>query len=155
MCDYSLHALASRPARAGEKLVSTSFPGTATRGFRSESERDVAVCLMPGTELGFESDVRYRQFWFWKCSAGFSVARFRKIEAESHEHQDALEFPDGRIVLLTTLLSNQRAHVLQLPPTGKGYGVARTEREVKSLSTPDSGPPLPAYQRPLRSFWLS
>jgi hypothetical protein len=30
-------------------------------------------------------------------------------------HHDALEFPDGRIVLLTHLLSGQHATVLQLP----------------------------------------
>lgn len=26
MCDYSLHLIASRPARVGDKLISTSFP---------------------------------------------------------------------------------------------------------------------------------
>ena len=30
-------------------------------------------------------------------------------------HYDALEFPDGRIVLLTTLCEGQQATVLQLP----------------------------------------
>ena len=30
-------------------------------------------------------------------------------------HHDALEFPDGRIVLLTRLVPGQRATVLQLP----------------------------------------
>ena len=33
MCDYSLHAIASRPARVGEALVSTHFRGSATLGF--------------------------------------------------------------------------------------------------------------------------
>ncbi len=33
MCDYSLHAAASRPARTGDKLVISRFPYTFTRGF--------------------------------------------------------------------------------------------------------------------------
>jgi len=33
MCDYSLHAVASRPAEVAETLVSTKFRSTATRGF--------------------------------------------------------------------------------------------------------------------------
>ena len=36
MCDYSLHALATRPAKVGETLISTTFRGTSTRGFASE-----------------------------------------------------------------------------------------------------------------------
>jgi hypothetical protein len=33
-------------------------------------------------------------------------------------HHDAVEFPDGQIVLLTRLCEGQRATVLQLPTTG-------------------------------------
>src|SRR5262249_62210091 len=33
MCDYSLHHVASRDAKVGDKLVSTNFIGTITRGF--------------------------------------------------------------------------------------------------------------------------
>ena len=58
MCDYSLHLVASRPARVGDKLISTSFPHTITRGFASVDDRNIAVCLLPGTELAFEKEVR-------------------------------------------------------------------------------------------------
>jgi hypothetical protein len=34
---------------------------------------------------------------------------------QSNVHHDALEFPDGKIVLLTHLCEGQRATVLQLP----------------------------------------
>ena len=54
MCDYSLHAVASRPAKVGETLITTTFPRTSTRGFAAESEPGMAVCLLPGTELAFE-----------------------------------------------------------------------------------------------------
>jgi hypothetical protein len=34
---------------------------------------------------------------------------------EPHTHHDALEFPDGQIVLLTQLCEGQHATLLQLP----------------------------------------
>ena len=41
---------------------------------------------------------------------------FRQVNKnEPRKHHDALEFPDGRIVLLTRLSEGQKATVLQLP----------------------------------------
>jgi len=57
MCDYSLHHVATRPARIEDRLVTTKFHNTITRGFASVSDPRVAVCLMPGTELAFDRDV--------------------------------------------------------------------------------------------------
>ena len=57
MCDYSLHDVASRPASVGDKLVSTRFQNSITRGFASSDQPNVAVCLLPGTELAFEKEV--------------------------------------------------------------------------------------------------
>src|ERR1035437_2461333 len=51
MCDYSLHAVATRPAQVGETLITTTFRGSLTRGFASESDPAVAVCMLPGTNL--------------------------------------------------------------------------------------------------------
>ena len=59
MCDYSLHTVAARPAKVGDKLVSTRFPNSITRGFSAIGEPNVSVCLPPGTELAFEADVKY------------------------------------------------------------------------------------------------
>ena len=59
MCDYRLHAIASRPAQVGERLIKTTFPRTTTRGFASESE-PIAVCMLPGTELAFAGNVKYQ-----------------------------------------------------------------------------------------------
>ena len=64
MCDYSMHAIASRPAKVGETLISSDFRGSCTRGFASAEEAEVAVCLLPGTELVFEQNVRCRGRWF-------------------------------------------------------------------------------------------
>ena len=59
MCDYSLHAVASRPARIGDQLITTKFPNTVTRGFCALEEPHVAVCLLPGTEIAFEKEVEF------------------------------------------------------------------------------------------------
>jgi hypothetical protein len=68
--------------------------------------------------LAFDQDVKYYRRWIWPRSAGFDVARFSKVPAGSHEHHDALEFPNGNVVLLTQLVPGQSARVIQLPVTG-------------------------------------
>ncbi|WKA31706.1 hypothetical protein [Bradyrhizobium roseum] len=136
MCDYSLHAVASRPAQVGETLITTTFRGTSTRGFASESEPAVAVCMLPGTELAFAEEVRYDSRWIWTRTSDWRVGKFNQIETEVAErHHDAIEFPDGSRVLVTQLCRGQRATVLQLPVTGsdrtaKLTGTPRTESTV-------------------------
>ena len=118
MCDYSLHHVMSRPAKVGDKLTATNFPGTITRGFAAVDDPNVAVCLLPGTEIAFDEDVRHYEevTHFPVRKAGHQVARFRQIDRENvYAHHDALEFPDGHIVLVTRLCEGQRLTVLQLP----------------------------------------
>jgi hypothetical protein len=118
MCDYSLELVASRPAKVGDKLVSTSFPQTITRGFVSVDDHNVAVCVLPGTELAFDDEVRCETSMLFAWRLGHKVARFRQVnQGRSNAHHDALEFPDGKIVLLTQLCKGQHATVLQLPVT--------------------------------------
>src|SRR5262245_18131965 len=126
MCDYSLEHVASRAAEVGDRLISTRFGDSITRGFGAENNPGVAVCLRPGTELAFERDVEFDHILSrGRDAVPTRVARFRQIDAESpHVHHDALEFPDGRVVLLTRLIEGQRATVLQLPATA-------TENEKK------------------------
>ena len=115
MCDYSLELIASRPAKVGDKLVSTGFPHTITRGFASVDDRNVAVCLLPGTELAFDKEVRFETRMVFSWGSGHTVAKFRQVNKARSNHHDALEFPDGQIVLLTHLCKGQHATVLQLP----------------------------------------
>jgi hypothetical protein len=129
MCDYSLHAIATRPAKVGDKLVSSSFINCFTRGFAAVGEPGVAVCLMPGSELAFERDVEIDHgFGRLLPSLGFGkvgqhVARFRQVNMERLDsHHDALEFGNGRVVLVTRLCEGQIATVLQLPVTAHGKG---------------------------------
>jgi len=115
MCDYSLHAVANRPAEVAETLVSSIFQSTTTRGFASPDNPQVAVCLRPGTELAFENDVQLSGIFFRK-EIGERLARFRQIDLDKPtQHHDALEFSSGTIVLVNDLVPGQRAMVLQLP----------------------------------------
>src|SRR6476646_3663322 len=118
MCDYSLELVESRRAKVGDKLVSTSFPHTITRGFASVDNPNVAVCVLPGTELAFEQEVRCETGVLFAWRLGHKVARFRQVnKGRSNAHHDALEFPDGKTVLLTQLCKGPHDTVLQLPIT--------------------------------------
>jgi hypothetical protein len=120
MCDYSLQHLASRPAKVGDVLVTTKFSDSITRSFTDVDQPRVAVCLLPGTEIAFAQDVEYDHFLalFRNRKVGATVARFRRIDTDrEHVHHDALEFPNGKILLLTQLSEGQLATVLQLPVT--------------------------------------
>jgi hypothetical protein len=133
MCDYSMHAVASRPAEVGEELVTTTFRGTSTRGFASERDPCVAVCLLPGTELAFAEEVRYDNRWIWTRTVNSRVGKFGKIDPMVPErHHDAIEFADGNYVLVTQLVEGQRVTVLQLPVTRQP---AMPERAEKSTTT--------------------
>ncbi len=140
MCDYSLDYVASRPAKVGDRLVSTRFRNSITRGFAAIGEPDVAVCLLPGTELAFENEVEYEpalDFFLRNGKVRQKVARFRKLNNEQpHAHHDALEFPDGQIVLLTRLCEGQHATVLQLPAFPRTRSQAE-RRASRALSSPD------------------
>lgn len=118
MCDYSLEHVASRAAKVGDQLVSTRFGNSITRGFAAVGEPNVAVCLLPGTEVAFEKPV--------ECEPSFGFFPVRKIEqrvaifrqVDMHQpavHHDALEFPGGQTVKVSRLCEGQRVSVLQLP----------------------------------------
>jgi hypothetical protein len=145
MCDYSLHHVATRPAKIEDRLVTTKFHNTITRGFAAVNDPRVAVCLLPGTELAFDRDVECEASLaiFPSKKIGQRVARFRQINMDQPTlHHDALEFPDGQIVLLTSLCDNQYATVLQMPASAK----AKTETTETETGAPT------VESEPRRSF---
>ena len=80
MCDYSLHQVASRPARVGDKLVSTRFLNSGARGFAAPDGPNVAACLLPGTELAFEDNLECEApYGFGFKRLQHRVARFRQV----------------------------------------------------------------------------
>jgi hypothetical protein len=122
MCDYSLSSVRSQPASVGDKLITRNF-GTGTRGFCTPQDVDVAVCVLPGTELAFADEVRCESTgllpWRGKLIK-HKTAIFRQVNKQRlAAHHDALEFPDGQVMLLTLLREGQQATVLQLPAQPK------------------------------------
>ena len=137
MCDYSLHNVRSRPAKVGDKLTTRNF-GTGTRGFAAPEDSGVAVCVLPGTELSFTDVVKCQPTGFlaWREKAiHHQTAIFRQINKEKvAAHHDALEFPDGRIVLLTYLCEGQQATVLQLPAEPRTSAEPTAERRITQVA---------------------
>ena len=154
MCDYSLHLVASRSARVGDKLVVASFAGTYTRGFAAVGKSTVAVCLSPGTELAFEKDIGWDRplllTLFRKKPASGRLVRFRQINMERPgTHHDAIEFPNGHTVLLNDLKVGQKAIVVQLPVA------PRMERQVRLVESQLDGSVIDLVPtRADRSDWL-
>jgi hypothetical protein len=133
MCDFSLQSVRSRPAKIGEKLVTSDF-GTGTRGFAAADDSELAVCVMPGTELAFAQAVtcQPRSFFMWKPRiTNYRTAIFRQINRDiARSHHDALEFPDGQIESLNHLYPGQEATVLQLPAQPTTAAEAEAQKRV-------------------------
>jgi len=49
---------------------------------------------------------------------------------DPHVHHDALEFPNGQIVMVTRLVAGQRATVLQLPASTRDHGGAKGSEQA-------------------------
>jgi hypothetical protein len=142
MCDYSLHLMASRPAKVADKLVSTDFVTSLTRGLSGVGQPEVAVCLLPGTEIAFDQPVHYDRAFsmFGRARIDERVARFRQVNMDDpHVHHDALEFPGGQIVMVTRLIAGQTATVLQLPASVHDRGGAKAdESEAAPAREPET-----------------
>ncbi len=134
MCDYSLKNVRSRPAKVGDNLTTRDF-GTGTRGFAAAEDAAVAVCVLPGTELAFSGPVEVSGFGLlrgWRAQTiSHSTAIFRQVNRDDpYKHHDALEFPDGHIVLLTELREWQQATVLQLPAQPTTVAEAEEQKRI-------------------------
>ena len=83
MCDYSLHLVANRPAKIEDKLVTTKFNNSITRGFAAVGQPNVAVCLLPGTEIAFHENVECEPSFgigiLSNKKIGQRLARFRQV----------------------------------------------------------------------------
>jgi len=89
---------------------------------------------MPGTELAFAEEVACLPtglVWWKTKTTSHQTAIFRQVNKEKMAaHHDALEFPDGRTVLLTFLCEGQAATVLQLPAQPATAAEAQAQKRV-------------------------
>src|SRR5438045_9523506 len=108
MCDYSLHHVATRPAKLEDKLVTTKFTNSITRGFSAVGDPHVAVCLLPGTEIAFTENVECEPSFgiglLRNKKIGQRLAGFRRITMDNAVAQHgAPELPAGQVVLPRSL----------------------------------------------------
>jgi hypothetical protein len=135
ICDYSLHSVKARPARVGDKLTTHDF-NTGTRGFAAPENANMAVVFFR-EELAFARALscRPRGVFGWKAGiVNHTTAIFRQVNKDNPlTHHDALDFPDGKVVLLTDLVEGQEATVLQLPAQPDTAVEAKAQERVAQV----------------------
>lgn len=98
MCDYSLEAFQSRPARRGEEYVSRLFP-SGSIGFVSPGDQSVAICMACDTELELSHIPSAAQ-----AQAGVSESeRVTFTQVDGPFHRDAVKFANGKVLTLQAL----------------------------------------------------
>ena len=97
MCDYSLEMYASRPARAGEKYVTTRF-SSGSIGLASPGDCGTAVCVQYDTPLVLENIPEHVRLGTVGERADVVFARI-----ETGAYHDAVAFSDGRLLSLQQL----------------------------------------------------
>jgi hypothetical protein len=87
------------------------------------------VCVLPGTEVAFEQEIEYRHSLLPNQKVAERLARFRQVNMEqASEHHDALEFANGKVILLARLCEGQHATVLQLPASPRATKEAEQQK---------------------------
>src|SRR4051794_22364684 len=97
MCGYSLLHVQSRAAQVGDKLVSTGFQNTISRGLPAAGDLNAAVCRLPGTGSAFDREGENENHLGSSIvRQPAAIARCRQIDTQKpYAHHAALEFPDG------------------------------------------------------------
>src|SRR5260370_25936851 len=127
MCDLSVRQVKPPPGGVGKNFQPGNF-GTGRRGFAARNDPSTAVCVLPGTELAFNSEIAV---YGASGPTQYKTAIFRQINREQpHMHHDALELPDGQMLLLTFLCEGQEATVLQLPAKPRTKEEAQAQERV-------------------------
>ena len=87
------------PASEGRRQANHPHFQLGNKGFLCT--RGMAVCLLPGTEVSFAEEVRQWAIAPWSSNViSYRTAIFRQVNKDkAYTHHDALEFPDGKIVL--------------------------------------------------------
>jgi hypothetical protein len=112
--------------------------------FAAPEDANTAVCVLPGTELAFATAIRCRRprglFGWMANMIPHTTAIFRQVNKDNpRTHHDALEFPDGQIVLLTHVIEGQEATVLQLPVQPATAAEAKAQERVATSADSQPG----------------
>lgn len=98
MCDYSLEIYGSRPAREGERYVTTRFP-SGTIGLASPGSPQTAVCVACDSQLAVDGIPA--EFGKRFDLGGHAKAVFVRLDSGSY--RDGLKFGNGKEVSLQRL----------------------------------------------------
>lgn len=135
MCDFSIEHHASRKARTGDKLVTTSLGEHGTVGLVSPDQPNIAVCLLPGTRLKVRGDVPRHLVSQFSISAG-DEATFNKRELPEGQigYRDGLVFDHmqtGTHILFQDLLEGLQFEVISIPAKQSVAESAPAERVLE------------------------
>jgi hypothetical protein len=109
MCDYSLEMYSSRPAREGEKYVTTRFP-SGSIGFAEPGKTDCAVCVQYDTPLSLVNIPERVQM---QLGIG-KTAKVVIARIETGAYHDAVRLEDGRVISLQHLGPGVEGSVISL-----------------------------------------
>ena len=114
MCDYSLEAFQSRPARMGEEYISNKFP-SGSIGFVSPGDRSVAICMACDSELELSHIPSGAQ-----KQAGVSESeRVTFTQVDGPHHRDSVRFANGKVMTLQVLGAGVTAWLAPAPDAAK------------------------------------
>lgn len=122
MCDYSLEMYGSRPAREGERYVTTRFP-SGTIGLAAPDKPGTAVCLACDTPLAIDSipdELRRAHGLKDREEAVF-------IRLDSGSYRDGVRFGNGAEVSLQRFLPGTGVMVRQLLENARLVGIEQRE----------------------------
>lgn len=107
MCDYSLEAYRSRPAREGERYMTHRFPSGAV-GFIAPGDKVTAICLAYDTKLMLEGIPQAVQTA--TSVQASEIVTFSRIENQLF--QDGVRFENGAVISLQQLGAGVEACVV-------------------------------------------
>lgn len=107
MCDYSLDAYRSRPAREGERYATHRFPSGAV-GFVAPGDTVTAICMAYDTKLTLEGIPPAVQ----KTTGAQARESVTFSRIENQLFQDGVRFENGALISLQQLGPGVRACVV-------------------------------------------
>jgi hypothetical protein len=104
---------------AQDKISGNGIPEEMTNHFELSRDRPsvCAVCLPPGTHLVLKAIPATMQKDLGLCSQ--ESGTFIETGIEAHRHRDAIQFANGRVILLQRLCEGQRIQILSLVQGGE------------------------------------
>lgn len=107
MCDYSLEAYRSRPAREGERYTTHRFPSGAV-GFIAPGDAVTAICMAYDTKLTLEDIPQAVQ----KATGAQASELVTFSRIENQLFQDGVRFENGAVISLQQLGTGVQACVV-------------------------------------------